>query len=77
LLSLVLDVLGAGLSIWDSKEKTKYQDKFIRIKTDIYEEMKKPYEDRNHAALDDLYFQLELLCNSFTSVAGSKNALPK
>lgn len=75
MISTILNLLGAGLSLWDTKEKTRYQDKFIAIKTALYEEMKKPYEERNHAAIDDLEFQLKLLCDSFAAAVGPANTI--
>lgn len=69
MIELVLKVLGAGLELWASKEKTKYQDRFIELKKALHEEMKKPYEERNHAAIDDIFFNIELLCHGFATAS--------
>jgi hypothetical protein len=59
--------LRAGLSIWESKEKTKYIDRLIRLERERDEEGKKP--DPNMAVLDDLEFQLVLLSRAFSAAA--------
>ncbi len=60
-------VLGAGLELWESKEKRKYVDKLIKLKREYYEESNKERPDS--AILDNLEFELELLCNAFSSKA--------
>jgi hypothetical protein len=69
----ILNILQAGLSLWDSKEKTKYVDKLIKLKKDYYVEYNK--ENPDHAALDCIEFELLLLGHSFASKVGTKDAL--
>jgi len=63
----LLRVLGAGLSIWDSKEKTKYIDKLSRLQKEYRDEVNKPIKDRSDAVLDNLRFELEVLGNAFSA----------
>lgn len=70
----LLAVLGAGLSLWNHKEKTKYQDRFIQLKRDLYEEQNKPADRRSDARLDELTFELRLLAGSFAASAGKPDA---
>lgn len=73
----IFKLLGAGLSLWDTKEKTKYQDKFIKLKKDWYEEYNKADNERSDAVLDNILFELNLLCNSFAAQVGNENSSPK
>lgn len=67
----VFKLLGAGLSIWDNKERTKYQRKFMKLKEDYYDESNKDRPD--HAVLDNLEWKLQLLSKTFaTSVEKSQ-----
>lgn len=63
----IISLLGAGLSLWNVKEKTKYQDKFLELKRRIYEVENMPDESRSDAELDNLYFELKILADSFAS----------
>lgn len=65
----LLKVLGAGLSIWASKEKTKYVDKYLRLQREYYEENNKHISD--DAVLDNIRFDLELLSSAFSSKIGA------
>jgi len=73
----ILTILGAGLSLWDRKSKRKYQEKIYKLEKKYYEEIKKPRPD--HAVLDDIEFELQLIGRSFASeVKGSKTeTLPR
>jgi len=73
----LLTVLGAGLSIWEHKEKTKYVDKLMSLKRDWYEEYNKPDHIRSDAALDNIEFELRVLSLGFASEVGAKNSAPK
>lgn len=72
---LVLKLLGAGLDLWVTKEKTKYQDKYIALKKAYYEESNKP--DFDDAVLDNIRFDLKLLCNSYLAELGKSNVAGK
>ena len=65
MISVILQLLGAGLSIWEHKEKNKYADKFAQLKRDYYEESKKDTPD--NARLDNIEFELHILSNSFAT----------
>lgn len=71
-ISALFKALEAGLSIWLSKEKTKYTDRLLKIKEDYYREKTKA--DPNMAVLDDLEFQLFLLSSTFATSAASGQA---
>jgi len=75
MIQTILQVLSAGLSIWEHKESRKYQDKLIKLEKEIYEEYNKEIPD--NAVLDNLYFELQLLGKAFYSEIGTKNSLDK
>lgn len=70
----IFAVLAAGLSIWSSKEKTKYIDKLIKLKRDYYEEINKPFERRDNARIDNLEFELRILGDSFAASVAKSDA---
>lgn len=70
----ILKILGAGLSIWESKEKTKYLDTFLKLKQEYFDEFNKDPQD--HSALDLISYKLQLLGNAFASQVGIKNPPP-
>lgn len=68
--------LASGLGIWESKEKTRHQDRLVKLQTEYYEEKKKPHP--NMAVLDDLEFQLVVLSRAFSAAAqGGQKAGPQ
>lgn len=67
MIELVLKLLGTGLSLWESKEKTKYLDKLVSLKKDYYEEINKPYEERDDAKLSNIDFELKLMAEAFAA----------
>lgn len=69
---LVFKVLGSALGVWESKEKTKYQDRFIYLEKAYYEESNKDRPD--DAVLDRLRFDIRLLCDSFCAQIGKPDA---
>jgi hypothetical protein len=66
--------LAAGLSLWASKEKTKYTDKLIQLRKDHYEESNRAQPD--FAVLDNLEFELRLLGVAFSTEVGKQNPPP-
>lgn len=64
-IALILGVLEKGLSIWDSKEKSKYVDKLIKLKKEWYEEYNKPLDERSDIKLDAIELHIRILCQSF------------
>lgn len=73
----LLKVLGAGLSIWDSKEKSKYVDRLMRLKKEFYDEYNKPQDSRSDAILDGIEFELRVLSLAFSSSVGKQDAADK
>jgi hypothetical protein len=73
----LLKVLGAGLELWASAEKRKYIDRKIALEKAFYEEYNKPIGVRSDAALDDLEFQLRILCSAFVADSGKPNTTNK
>lgn len=72
MLELIFKALAAGLSIWESKEKTKYIDKLEAAKRAYEEEWNKAPADRSDAALDQIRFDLKLLTESFVASVNAK-----
>lgn len=61
----LLKALGAGLSIWEHKEKNKYVKKLYELEKKYYEETNKP--DYDNAVIDNLEFDICLLSRGFAS----------
>jgi hypothetical protein len=68
----VFKLLGAALSIWESKEKTKYQDEYLRLKKEWRDEMDQPDDYRSQLAIDRIERELRDLASSFSySITGA------
>jgi hypothetical protein len=74
MIEVLLKVLGAGLSIWESKEKRKYVDAIIRLKGEWYEEFNKPESDRSDATLDRIERELRDVGLGFAADVGASHA---
>lgn len=72
--SLIL-AIKTGLSIWESKEKTKYMDKAMKLEKEYYEESNK--ERPCMATLDNIGFELQLLSRAFSAATQKQNAMDK
>lgn len=70
LIDSIFMALGSGLKLWSSHESRKYIDKYINLKKDYYEEINKPEHLQDHAKLDNIEFELKLLCVGFNSSVG-------
>jgi len=70
----LLKVLGAGLSIWDSKEKSKYYDRYVKLRRNFYAEYAKPDGERDMAVLDNIKFELCLLGDAYSTEVGKSGA---
>lgn len=70
----ILKIIGAALSIWESKEKTKYADELKKLKTQYYEELKKEPIFRDSAVLDDVLLRLRILSDSVASAITGTNS---
>ena len=69
-----LEVLAAGLNLWNSKEKTKYIDKLIDLKKEYYEEYNKPIGTRSDARLDHLVAKMRLIGAGFAAQSRKPDA---
>lgn len=74
MISSILGIVEAVLSIWDSKLKTKYIDKVQSLKKAYYEEWNKPVEERSDAVLDNIEFELRITVDSLTAQIRIENA---
>lgn len=61
----ILKLLGAGLSLWEHKEKNKYRDKLIELERLWREEKAKPREQQSDARLDNIEFEIMTLARAF------------
>jgi hypothetical protein len=72
-IELIFQSLSTGLSIWESKEKTKYIDKMLTLKRQWYEEYNKPTSNRSDARLDHIEYELRILVETFASKVGTSH----
>lgn len=73
LFTLLLPVLEQGLALWNSKEKSKYIDRIVKLKKrrlDAYNS-----SPRRHDIIDDCDDELRILAESFAASPGKPNAL--
>jgi hypothetical protein len=70
-LALVFKILEKGLSIWASKEATKYLDQVIKLKKEWHKEYMR--SDRSQLALDRIENELRIIAETFASVPGGKD----
>ena len=70
----LLTVLGAGLSLWNNKERTKYVDQLMSLKQRYYEEYNKDAEHRSDAILDSIELELRILASAFSTNVGKSDA---
>lgn len=61
----IISLLGAGLSIWAHKEKNKYRDRLTDLERQWREETSKPREQQSDARLDNIEFEIRLLAKGF------------
>lgn len=72
MISSLLKVLGAGLGLWEHKEKMKYIEEMIQLKQEYF-------DVKNSMPIDDdklsrIEFRLRVLADSFSSKAGIPDA---
>ncbi len=84
ILPYLFKALASGLSLWDSKEKTKYEDKRLELENLYWSEFNKPEFEgnpneikdptkyRNSAILGNVEFELCLLAEAFHSASSRK-----
>lgn len=73
LVDSIFSALGAGLKLWSSVESRKYIDRYLKLRQEYYEEINKPEAYQNHAKLDNIQFELSLLCHGFGTSVGQPN----
>lgn len=70
----IFAVLEQGLTLWNSKEASKYTDQVLKLKERYYVEYNKPLNIRSDVAMDSICLHLQHLCESFVTAAQSKNS---
>jgi len=70
-LTLILQILQVGLSLWSNLEKKKYADQVMQIQKAYHAEIGKPETERSDAVLDNLEFQPRILCQAFVAAANA------
>lgn len=66
----ILQLLTAGLSLWESKEKDQYLKRVIELETQYHEELKKVTPDNN--VLDDIYYECLRIGRNFATAVHQK-----
>jgi len=75
----ILEILKAGLGIWNNHEKTKYLDQVLKIERAINEELKKPvyvpgmaqgFDYRNDITIEHGLRELAIIGRAFATAAG-------
>lgn len=70
----LLAVLGAGLSLWNHREKTHLMDRFLELRSAWYAEYNKPIDRRSDARLDNIERELRLISTRFAAAVGSPDS---
>lgn len=70
----LIKAISAGLSIWDSKEKTKYVDQLFKAKEDYYAELSKPLAERSDDELARIKQRVRLINEAFCAAVTAKGA---
>ncbi len=73
MIELILSLAASALSIWASKEKTKYSDQLGTLQKAYYDEYNKPLSERSDATLDNLEFELRVLARQLSAAIGASN----
>ena len=76
-LGVIFAVLEQGLTLWNSKEASKYIEQVIKLKSRYYEEYNKPLNIRSDVAMDSIMLHLKIICESFVHSAQSENSQNK
>lgn len=77
MIETLLSVFLQGLTLWNSKEKTKYVDKILSLKKQWYEEYEKPIGSRDDDLLTSIVSELRLLGQAWTAAVESETASNK
>lgn len=73
MIEAVLKALEAGLTLWNTKEGTKYLDRILNLKKDYHNEMSKPLNKRSDADLDNIIIELRFIADTFSSSVGKSS----
>jgi hypothetical protein len=73
IIEALFKALGAGLGLWQSKEKRKYLDKLLKLEKDYYEAINQPEDQWDDAVIDNITFELQLLGKAFHSSVGKSD----
>jgi len=71
MLESLFKVLGAGLSIWEHKERRKYIDELLRLKKEYYEVYNE--NPRDHGRLDVIEHRVRTIGEVFSSSVGKQD----
>jgi len=74
MVSSILNIISAALSIWEHKERTKYQAELKKLKEDFYAEYNKPLEIRSDAILDNLNRRVLIFADTVAAAIGTPNS---
>lgn len=72
----IFKILGAGIQLLSDKERTKYQDTYLRLKKEWNDEMDQPDDYRSQLSLDRIERELRDLGDSFAYSVSGKNPTP-
>ena len=70
LINALLQALGAGLRIWETKLENKYYEEWHGLMTSLKYEEDRAEDARDQAAIDNIHYKLFLLAKKFESEAG-------
>lgn len=73
-LNLALGILKEGLTLWNSKESSKYLDRVIKLEKEYYEELNKPLDARSDYKLDTIMRELTVISRSFVMYPGKNRS---
>ena len=74
--TLLLEVLGTGLKIWENKQKDSLFKEWQEIKLELNELESAEYEKRDQNSIDKLHYRLMLLSFKFTLNASARPDSP-
>lgn len=66
-----LSIIGAYLNLVSEKEKNKYIERYLDLKSDLYDEVSKPIEQQDHGLIDDIQRDIKDLLESVFKLRGN------
>lgn len=63
----ILGIIQAVLSIWESKEKDKYNSQVLELKRVWLEEFNKPRGERDNGVMDNAEIELRMVMDALTN----------